>query len=1114
MFYRLKDKLLRLFAFSAVFALLISPLAINAEGLYSPRVFTRGANIYVVDSGRIVFLSMDTRSSHALYSAPDPVFSIVSAAQTGEMIWASNGAGAVIGVNMQTCTIEEYGRGRVAAGGHLDIDSRYLWLAADDTLFRMDMTSREWVPIPIPESDMDTVRAVMSFNDQVHVVSSSAVYIYRPITGDWVTLPHTTFALGAGDFHRVENVCYFTQGKKIYRYDPSKRLWNSIALRDTIRSLHSTPEGLLAAAENRVYQYSNGAAFVMEPHPTIPMLRGIRSVTRHSDGRTVCALDNGIALYYTPFNFNIAYYKEHLKPAGPDVFAFNYYGHVILYSGIGFIIYNPDRSLWSGVPVVIRNREQTKRYAWDENGAHAYLSEKHKATLGGTASAGVTRESAEPDLLFVDPPSVLNLRAEDLDGRSLDITSDDTYGNDAMRNGGIYYRGNDGDILNRASLGVQGTGMSVGQLTPDILSTGVSAVAGSRTKTGESDRSFLSATAGGGYMLSKTEWRTFSYDPSGVYPLYIDGNRDIAASSVRMYVDGVALPGADYAYDPASRAVRLKRRDKSDPTSVIQISFSLTITHRSTGQSEIESVDHFGQYRFAEGSISPRSWLSARAGVLSMNSDTAGPMILAATSLEWRDNDANRSLLFIPEAAYDSRMGTHAAGVTLGARDNKAFGSYRGYWAARDFSGIDRYNFENRNVGEEHDIDFGYDLRDDLRFGWRQLHREMDFGGHTQFEMYSNYTGDLLPDIEMALSSRITELGNDAADRRRKETMYLRFSDLASSYLTQMSRVHNVGYDFSLTEYSTNSDERGRVVYGLASFSPTSKLTFTGSGVYRANPSGYDEINPTLTVNTHGLPAGVDATAGYSLYVAGQSDNGTLVGVAKNISGYVYPGEYIKSMEKFAFYLEHGDYTESKSFAGTSAARLFFLPDERTYYIQAQDAVGLIFFPTENLLMTTYNVRTSATNSPTQYISLEHAKMWFESGSSVEGSIDVVKHPLLLHLAGSSMYEHCWNENFMTGAGAFGVRRSENGYIDIYGGPQFKATLTKELNYVIKAIENSHYVLVTANKNNVSKPNIEYLLYMRFKILPNISLIGELQAALVELRDRTIAGSLYLHAGF
>jgi hypothetical protein len=1059
---------------------------------------------------------MDTRSSHALYVAPDPVFSIVSVAQSGDMVWASNGAGAVIGVNMQAGTIEEYGRSRVAAGGHLDVDSRYLWLAADDTLFRMDMTSREWVPIPIPDSDMDTVRAVMSFNDPIHVVSSRAVYVYRPISGDWVALPHSTFVLGACDFYRIENVCYFTQGKKFYRYDPSKRLWNSAALRDTIRAVSMTPEVLLAAAKNRVYQYNSGTTFLMEPHPTIPALRGIRSVTRYG-GYSVCALDKGIALYSSLFDFNIIYYPEALNP-GPDVFAFSYYGHIILYSGSGFVIYNHGRRLWSGVPVVIRNREQAGRYAWDENGAHVYLTDEHKSTLGGTVSAsavGNTAPDTESSLLIPDQLlGTVNLRTEDLEGRTLDIMLDNTPG--TTQDKSVYYKGIDGDILNRASYGVQGMGMSDGQLNSGVLSKGANVAAGSRAKAGNSDRSFISGTAGSGYILSKTEWRSFPYSPSGVYVLYVDGNRDIAASSVRMYVDGAALSGADYAYDPASRSVRLRRRDKTDPTSVIQVSFSLTVVQDGVDLSKFEPAEHFGRYSFVEGSISPRSWLSARAGILSTGGDTAGPVILAAAPVEWRDNNANRSLQFIPEAAYDSRMGTHAAGVTLGARENRAFGSYKGYWAARDFSGIDRRGFENSRVGEEHDIDFGYDLRDDLRLGWRQLHRDMDFGSHTQFEMYSNYTGALMPDVELALSSRITDLESDAGSRR-KETMYLRLSDVASTYLTQMSRIHNVGYDFSLTEYRTNSDENGRVVYGWASVSPISKLTFTGSGIYRANPSGYDrrrEINPTLTVNTHGLPAGVDAAAGYMLYVAGLSDNGEIVATAQNVSGYVYPGEYIKQLEKFALYLEYSNYMESHSPAGMPAAKLFFLSDERTYYMQTHEAAGLIFFPTESLLMSTYNDRTSETGALTQYRTFERVKMWLENGGGVEGNVEIVSRPQFLYVIGSSMYEHCWNEDFMTGAGVFGVRNLENGYVSIYGGPQLKAVFTKELGSVVKAIENSHRVQVTVNRNDMSKPDINYLLYLRMKMSPNISLVGELQAALLELRYRYATGSLYLHAGF
>jgi len=1114
-------KTLRSFALLSIAILLLYPQTTVAEALRSPRVFTRGSFVYVVEPERIVFLSMGTRTSHALYSASDPVFSIVSVARSGDMIWATNGAGAVIGVNMQTGTVEEYGRSRIAPNGHIDADARYLWLAADDTLFRMDMNSREWVSIPIPDSDMDTVRGVMSFNDRIHIAASRAVYIYRPATGDWVTVPHKTFVLGAGDFHRVDNVCYFTQGKTFYRYDPSKRLWNGSALRDTIRAVSLTPEALLAATERRVYQYSSETKFVMEPHPAIPMLRGIRAVTRHN-GYVVCAVDRGLAVYTSPFDFNLVYYPDHINPAG-DVSAFSYDGNIILYTNNGFIIYHHDRRLWSGVPVIIRDREQAGRYAWDENGAHAYLTDEYKSTLNGalaikqhpgfthTETGGLEVEQGAPI-----PNATLNLHTEDPDGRFFDITADNAETTLPPQKG-FYYKGIDGDILSRASFGVQGTGMTAGQVTPNVLSEGVSASFTGRTNADNRDRGFMTAAAGSGFILSKTEWRSFRYEHSGVYRIDAGGSRGIVASSVKMYVDGAALSGADYVYDPASRAVRLLRRDKTDPTSVIQISFSVKALPNDPQVFEPLPENHFGQYNFVEGSISPRSWLSARAGVLSMGGDTAGPVIFASSPVEWRGGGANRSFLFTPEVAYDSRMGTHAAGVTLGARDNRAFGSYRGYWAARDFNGIDKYSFDNRNVGEEHDIDFGYDLRDDLRVGWRQLHRNMDFGSHTQFEMYSNYTGDFLPDIEMALSSRLTDLESGGGERRRKETAYLRLSDMSSSYLTEVSRMHNVGYDLSFTEYRTNFDENGRALYGWASVSPIRRLTFTGSGLYRVNPPGYDaqkEINPRLEINTHDLPVGVDAAAGYSVYITERGENGTSVGVERNLSGYVYPGEYVGALDRFALYLAYNEHMESRSRLGEPSAKLYFWHDGRTFYRRVLEEAGLIFFPAQNLLMSAYNSRIRTTDGPTQYRTVERAKLWFESGSSVEGNIDIRNGPLLLVLHANSLYEHRWNESLMTGAGVFGTRYSENYIVDLSGGPRFIVSLTKELSGFIRSVENSHLLGFTVNNAERAKPDIDYSFHLRLKMPPNISLVAELHVFSNRLRETRGEGGLYLHAGF
>ena len=78
-------------------AFLLCPQAINANGFgsgsavagsgpVSPQVFTRGSFVYVVDHQRIVFLSMDTRSSHTLYNSVDSAFNIISGIGPGALL--------------------------------------------------------------------------------------------------------------------------------------------------------------------------------------------------------------------------------------------------------------------------------------------------------------------------------------------------------------------------------------------------------------------------------------------------------------------------------------------------------------------------------------------------------------------------------------------------------------------------------------------------------------------------------------------------------------------------------------------------------------------------------------------------------------------------------------------------------------------------------------------------------------------------------------------------------------------------------------------------------------------------------------------------------------------
>jgi hypothetical protein len=606
----MSNKFLRSLIMPLAFAaLLLCPQIITADGVSSPRVFTRGSSVYLVDQQRIVFLSMDTRSSHTLYTAPDSQSEIVSAVRSdNDMIWISNNTGAVIAVNMQTGTIEEFGRGRISGGGQIEIDRRFVWVASGDTLYRMDLTSREWVSLPVPSGGQE-VRGILSFNDQVHVVRSNTVHILNTASEDWVVVPHNNFVLESGDFYKISEAALFTQRRTLYRYDPSKRLWDRGTVRDSIRAVHLTPGRLAVSTENRVYQF-NHRNFALEPMPTIPMLRNIRAITQHH-GRNVSVVDRGLAIYNSPFDFNITAFPERVN-IGSDVFAFSYYGHILMYTNDNFVIYNPDRRLWSNVRILNRGAERKDLYTWDEYGANINLTDDIQSAINGTATAriepsGTYNESDGVELDMGSPfiNATLNLHTETSGGRALDITVDNATTTVPVQKG-VYYRGIDGDIVNRASFGMQSSGLTASQVTPDVFTEGASAVFSGRTRTENRDRHFMTATAGSGHVLSRTVWADFGFNLHGLYQLHTEGNREIIPSSVRMYVDGVPLSEADYVYDPANRTVRLLRREKSNPTSRLQVSFSVKALPGDPTAFELFPENHFGQYNFAEGTVSPR----------------------------------------------------------------------------------------------------------------------------------------------------------------------------------------------------------------------------------------------------------------------------------------------------------------------------------------------------------------------------------------------------------------------------------------------------------------------------------------------------------------------------
>ncbi|MCL2219484.1 MAG: hypothetical protein FWC23_05835 [Chitinispirillia bacterium] len=1115
----------------ALAALLLLPQAARAEGVVTPQVFSRGSFVFVVEQQRIVFLSMDTRSSYAVYSADDEMFNIVSAVRSGDMIWASNAIGAVIAVNMQTGTVEEFSRGRVSNGGYIDVDRRFVWLAAADTLYRMDIITREWVPMPIPNSGGD-VRGLMSFNDQIHIVSEGAVHVLSMASEDWVIIPHKNFALTRGDFRTIDGIAYITQARAIYRYDPSKRMWDKGSVRAEIRAVHLSPDFLMVAAGNRLYNF-NTRNFVLEAYPALPVQRDIRAVTSSNYG-AVGVTGGGLVLNPTSlFNFDIAACPSNIR-IGDDVFAFGLDGYVILYTGGNFVFYNHYRKMWSTVRVVTRvgNIERKALHGWSEEGAHMNLSEDlHSSVHGGvTIRQHPSLDYNEETGTEVNPMSplanaLINIHTEDADGRVLDLTVDNAETTLPPQKG-FYYKGLDGDILDRASFGVQqNLGISANRTMPEAVTEGGSAVFTSVSRARGSNRPTASATAGGGHILSKTIWRTYGYNPTGTFPLYaLDQNREIAVSTIRLYIDGIPLPGSDYAYDARTNNIRLLRLERTNPTSVIQVSFSEKVLPKEAAAFEPLPEAHFGSYGFAEGAISPRSWLSARAGVMARGKATTDSLVefgtatvFASLPVEWRGG-ANSALLINPEIAYDPTMGAHAAGISAGAREGRAFGSYRGFWTSREYNGYDRVaqSFDDRRINDEHEVNLGYDLRDDLRTSWYQIHRRTEGANISHFELRSSYSGNgyILPGVDLSLSSRFMDYASDNERRDRKETVTLRLSDPSSRFLSEVNRLHNVGYDFSWTEYHTTSGQDGRVLYGLANISPTSPLTITGSWLYRLNPSDYDpreEYNPSVSISARGLPRGFDLGASYSLYVADRNSGGNHIAMGRGANLIFYPGEYVRALDKFILYLGYGNETVSHAPAIISPMRYVFFTDENTYLRATTEEAGFLYLPTENLLFSTINTRTTDQNSDAVYTSRDRVKWWMGNGGSLEGILQINKVPDLFNLRADGMYERRFESGITAGAGIAGGRDS----VDTYAGPQFIMSQVKDLNTdFFKNIEHSHHLRILLHTSDMSTPDADYSLYLRLKMPPNISIVAEIGLAIKRLEKINGVGGIYLHAGF
>jgi hypothetical protein len=307
----------------------------------------------------------------------------------------------------------------------------------------------------------------------------------------------------------------------------------------------------------------------------------------------------------------------------------------------------------------------------------------------------------------------------------------------------------------------------------------------------------------------------------------------------------------------------------------------------------------------------------------------------------------------------------------------------------------------------------------------------------------------------------------------------------------------------------------------MAEFSPIRALTVTGTATYRLNPVGFNEhkeINPQVTVSMHDLPRGFDIVASYISYITKYLDGVSDVSTGENISGYFYPGEYVDALKRFAVYAYIAQETWHRLPKGAQTITHILFPDELMTSKRTFHEGGLLFFPTDNLLLSTLNSRFWDMNTgEIRYNTDERVGLWLKSGSKLEAGAGVSKSQARQYLYADALYEHRWANGLMTGAGAFGSRLTDkdSADADINVGPVLTASITKDLSGQIRSIENSHNLRVTVIRgDSLPAPGIEYAFYFRLKMLPDISIVAELGANIHGQKAGSMWGGAFLHAGF
>ncbi|NLD98891.1 MAG: hypothetical protein GX640_03375, partial [Fibrobacter sp.] len=1001
---------------------------VSSSGVFSFSALSRSIKTVTIDEAR----NVDTISDGVEYE--------------GYLYLSTNAGIYQLDMNSQSCERIPLLNDTIIIG-KIGSNMDYIWLATSNTLYRFDKLGREWINYKLPETNK-VIMGIFSNDDEVFCSTDGAVYKFTISTEKWNTYTHQYTFSSEAAFFKTSSDFFIAGGKTILKYHSASVSWSKSEFDSRLCDLINEDSILFCATASNIYKLSLGTG-IIQPID-IPGIKEVKTLSKNGDTLFIAEKNRIFKYNLKNSSLETIEYPQNvdvlnlLKITTYDEFIIAIYNSMVA-------SYDKSNRIWSQA-LRAQLKQPVKRVLWNEDGFKIrYGSGTYQTSVSGNvqsiSSLKLLKYSEKIENGKIDSVPVMEMKipniAADVNVHTYDKKDQfaDIYFNNSNLNFApskyIYFRGNRDDRLNTFKIGTNSSEQIQSPTMPVNKFEGVNAVVESKAKLSDRDRKIIHASAGSGYLTTKTVWKMLPFRTDGIYYLndrkvsstdvfgldstdttevlntVLKDTSRIVPGSMQVWVDGELLDQQYYTFFQPISKLQFKSNAPIDPVSSITIQYKVQTIPDKVTDIEFVPEHNFGLLHYGNVTLSPKEWLSARVGFVGFGGDslypnvklrTISPVVNIDLPIEIRKTDPNFMIKLTPDFNYNMKTGARAGSTTLQSRfgDKTGF-TFNGLFADSNYHATDTISRGYGAIKHEYDFNLSHDIMQELPVSYYQHQRVATEGKESKFAFSAgtHFTG--FPFLDIGLSRMVFDREIAYKDTttaldsifHKKDKFKVRLYEMSSNLLQNITHFDRISYDISHFEYRTDMDNGSGWNYGRMStfnlvLTPRNPVNITADLIYRGGmhidglPSS--EIFPSMKVQTIDAPKGVDLNGSYSVKFSRYAQTNVSSDTIKRSFGFTLkPGQWLPALQWLTPRLQLNQTIGCNFNTINPGYRNLILGPEDSSFSIISGTFGVNIFPSDMILLTNIS-DFSKTDSLKNFTTTSDLQLWFNSRNYLKGT--------------------------------------------------------------------------------------------------------------------------------